>query len=305
MDIKEEMLYAQSRRNKDEFSLGEDLIIDGIDLGKMRSMIGYRGLDLAKEIKQEKININGIDCYKYYNNLETKNVLFYIHGGGFYGGAAIVMEYLCKYFAKVGNMHVINIDYTLAPKSKFPDTSIEIYNIIKKVSSMYKNVKFSVAGDSAGAHLAMNTALLDIKDENLLSFVTMYYPVISLDEIKNWNMNMYNLEDPCPNGKMVIRFLKSVMPYIQKFYVPENTDKNNSMYDLKKITSEELEKLPKMLVVKSEFDYFNPEIDEFCKKCNIKSYEYKGLSHGFMEFLGYLDEVSEIVELTVNKINNN
>ncbi len=307
MDIKEKMLYARNQRKKDEFGLGEELVIDGIDLGNMRSMIGYRGKDLALEIAKEVININGINCYKYFKSEKTNNVLFYIHGGGFYGGAAIVMENLCKYFAKISNVHVINIDYTLAPKSKFPDTSIEIYNIIKEISNKeeYKNAKFSIAGDSAGAHLAMNAVLLDIKDKSLISHISMYYPVISLEELKDWNINKYNLVEPCNNAKMIIRFLKSIMPYIQKFYVPENVDKNNSMYNLNNISEEEVKKLPKMLVVKSEFDYFNIEIDEFCRKYNLDLYEYKGLSHGFMEFLGYLDEVEEVANLTIKQINEN
>ncbi len=302
MDVKQEMIDAKKYRKKDEFNLGEDLVIDGIDLGKMRSMIGYRGKDLAPNIKSKKMIINGIDCYKYYNKTDTKNILFYIHGGGFYGGAAIVMENLCKYFANIGDIHVINIDYTLAPKSKFPDTSIEIYNIVKEVYKMYGDIKYSIAGDSAGAHLAMNVVLLDIRDKKIISHISMYYPVISLDEIKNWNINMYNLEEPCNEGKMIIKFLKAVMPYIKKFYIPSNVDRNTSLYNLNNISEEEKKLLPEILIAKSEFDYFNLEIDQFCSKYDVDLYEYKGLSHGFMELLGYLDEVSELANITVRKI---
>lgn len=301
MDICPKMIEALKKRKKDEFNLGSDLIYKNIKLGEIRSKIGYRGIDLCPDVITEKIYINNILCYKYYTHQNTESVIFYIHGGGFYGGSALVSEYCCKYISKNSNSHIINIDYTLAPDSKFPDTMYEIYDIIEKIKEEYPNCKFGIIGDSAGAHLAMNVAILDIHELEILSFIALYYPVISLKEIKNWNISMYNLEEPCEYAKSSILFLKSIMPLISKLYLPEKYDEKSKFFNILNIEKEEFNKLPKIFLAKAEFDYFNLDIDLFIQKHNIDYVEYKRLAHGFIELLGYVDEAKELLDLTIKK----
>lgn len=297
MDIKKEMLDALAKRNKDEFNLYEDLVVSGVDLGKMRSMIGYRGIDIASFISTDEIDINNVKVYVYNKESTSNYVLFYLHGGGFYGGSAKVVEFACKYMAYKGNFTVYNIDYTLAPAKKFPNIALEILDVVKEISSKYENTIFGIAGDSAGGHLAINVAQLDT--QKIISKVMSFYPVISLEAIENWSINMYNLDEDAVHAKATIQFLRSIMKYINLFYVPSNIDKRSSLYNINNMSYEEFDKLAEIYIYKAQFDYFNIEIDRLIKKFNIKSREYKGVSHGFIELIGYVDEASLLLERAV------
>lgn len=300
MDIKEEMLLALKHKKGDTFNLGSDLVYKNINVGKIREMIGYPSLDITEDIKCEVLNIKGITCYKYFKDDDKKYILFNIHGGGFYGGGAKVVENNSKYLAKNG-ITVVSIEYTLAPEKQYPNIMIEIYDVIKEYLKDNKYDKVGVIGDSAGGMLALNVATLD--DENIIDFLCLYYPVISLTEKKQVSFD--NLGE---NAKASILFLKSVMPLVTKLYLPDNKSIledseygiNSKYYNCLNIDK----KLPEIQLIKAEFDYFNDEIDKFCNKYDIKAYECKGLSHGFMELLGYLPEVKDILDLTVKHFKN-
>lgn len=301
MEISKKMLDALKLRKENEFNLASDLIYQGIDLGKIRGKIGHRGKDISHNVITQKLNINNITCYKYFVKEKTDYLLINLHGGGFYGGSAEISENNCKYLSYYGDIHVINIEYTLAPDSKFPETMYEIYDIIEKLKQEYKNCKIGILGDSAGGHLAMNVALLDIENLEIIDFIALYYPIISLEERENWNISKYNLSKDDINAKAGILFLKSIMKLIKKLYLEENYDRNSKYFNLLNIEKEEFKKLPKIFLAKAGIDYYNIDIDEFCNKYSIDSVEYEGLFHGFAELLSYVDEVKDLLELTVKK----
>ncbi|WP_068268976.1 alpha/beta hydrolase fold domain-containing protein [Caviibacter abscessus] len=287
MEIKKQMLDALKHRKPDHFNFYTPYIFEGIDVGKIRSMIGYPSIDLSCNIKEEIINVNGVICHRYYKTQNTKYVLFNIHGGGFYGGGTKVVENNSKYIA-THDIHVISIEYTLAPKLQFPNIMYQIYDVIKYFANDYKDCKFGIIGDSAGGHLALNTVCIDVN--KYISFLGLYYPVISLESKKN--INTENLGE---NAKASIMFLKSIMPLITKLYLPKEYDKSSLYYNA--LNMDYL--YPKTVIFKAQIDYFNDEIEKFSKKFNVKTYSYTGLSHGFMELLGYLDEVKEVLDVTI------
>ncbi|MBL7544779.1 MAG: alpha/beta hydrolase [Bdellovibrionaceae bacterium] len=123
-----------------------------------------------------------LDFAMYYPKeyLKNKNwpVLIWIHGGGWMGGTNKEDEYTAKAFAESGFI-VINANYRVAkmdPRSSFADVSkifppSQTYSagsddIKALVRFVYNNVhlmngdknKISIAGSSAGAHLAMHQA---------------------------------------------------------------------------------------------------------------------------------------------------
>ncbi|VWL85854.1 alpha/beta hydrolase fold domain-containing protein [Oceanivirga miroungae] len=302
MDIKKEVINALRNRKDDEFNLGEELIIDGVNLGKMRSMIGYRGLDLASDVDIKIDYVDGFKSYIYNDNTDSNYTLFYLHGGGFYGGSAIVYEYICKYIAKYANIRVINMEYPLAPEMKFPDTSRLVYSVIKQYAKKYENNIFSIAGDSAGAHISMNVVQEDVLDKKLISFLTMYYPCMSLSKLENWSISKYNLDEDSHYAKINIKFLRSLFPFIEKFYVKKGTNKNTKEYNFNLMTEKDFSKLPSMMIIKAQYDYCNLEIDEFIEKFGVKSYVFEGMPHGFMELLGYVEEVKKALDLTIENI---
>lgn len=299
MDIAKSMIKAMKLRKDDEFGLGkENFIYEGLDISKIRSKIGYRSKDLAKDVKKEEKNVLGIKVYKYYIQEKIDKIVISLHGGGFYGGASVIMENCNKYIAKSG-FCVYAIDYTLAPEKKFPDTMYEIYDVVKEIIKINPKCKIAIIGDSAGGHLAMNVALLEPK---LFSYIALFYPVICLKQRKAWNIKEYGLEEDSIYAKASINFLYHIMKLIQKLYLKKDYDEESKFFDLRKISIEDFKKFAKVKVIMAEFDYFNLDIEDFCLKFNISERIYKGMGHGFLEFLGYVPEAKQALDEIIEEL---
>lgn len=109
-----------------------------------------------------------------YASLSNIPIIVWVHGGGWTGGSAEIDRPLAQYFAELGFL-VFNINYTLAPPSgvAFPNISLPATpyavgpNDVKAFIDYLKaNVhimngdtsKISIAGSSAGGHLALHQA---------------------------------------------------------------------------------------------------------------------------------------------------
>lgn len=105
-------------------------------------------------------------------------VIFYCHGGGFLGPSAESLEdlYIVDWALALPGVTIINVDYSLAPESKFPTQTQEILDCYLWLQSESEEVKkvlgfiptdVVLAGDSAGANLTLSLALMinDLHEE--------------------------------------------------------------------------------------------------------------------------------------------
>lgn len=91
-------------------------------------------------------------------------VLFNIHGGGFMAGGKQYRRALCTWYA-VDGLFVVNVNYGLCPKCRFPDP---IKHLVAALNWVVKNAKIlrldlsrmAVCGDSAGAYYAAMLATI-------------------------------------------------------------------------------------------------------------------------------------------------
>ena len=98
-------------------------------------------------------------------------VILWVHGGAFVGGDKRDVMYFAKALADEGYA-VVAMNYTLAPEAKYPTPILqvgEVYAFLKSGEFAYKerlNMKnFFIAGDSAGAHIATQFALLQTNEK--------------------------------------------------------------------------------------------------------------------------------------------
>ena len=96
-----------------------------------------------------------------------KNVIFYIHGGGWVFGSFHTHEKLVRELAARTNSLVVFPEYSRSPEAKYP-TAIEqrcfifshIWEIVGDCFSRGRRAALTVAGDSVGGNMAIAMALM-------------------------------------------------------------------------------------------------------------------------------------------------
>ena len=91
------------------------------------------------------------------NEKPKKQLIVYIHGGGWREGSADLYRFVGRRFAKEG-FNAILLGYRLSKKAKYPAQIEDVFNGFNKALSILKekNIDYSdivVVGSSAGAHL--------------------------------------------------------------------------------------------------------------------------------------------------------
>lgn len=127
-----------------------------------------------------------IRIYKEKKESEHKTVLYYIHGGGFFGGSPDVVEESLKMLVEKTGICVVSPDYRLAPENPYPIGHRDCFNVLKWI---YANAAFFggdknhifVAGDSAGGNLAQYCSTCDREEEfNLIQGQLLLYPTLNM-----------------------------------------------------------------------------------------------------------------------------
>lgn len=116
-------------------------------------------------------------------------VLLYIHGGGFILGNLNTHDRICRLLAQKSGWAVLAIDYALAPEKQFPVQPDQVFAVLCHVAANGADwgldpARIALAGDSAGAHLAL-CAALDARAAGTLSQVCaqlLYYGVFGLTD---------------------------------------------------------------------------------------------------------------------------
>ena len=173
--------------------------------------------DIKKvDLKYVKLEILG-DLNK------NKDVIIYIHGGGFIVGTPFYSYIQLKKIYENLNIPIVGVDYELAPDKQFPYQICQIIYTIKYFKERGFN-NIILLGDSAGGNLilsSINISKLKVKKIILIS------PHLDLSvEYKNTNDYLKN-ENIVVSSKLYTNLdLKN--KYISPFYFNYNTDISNT-----------------------------------------------------------------------------
>ena len=110
-------------------------------------------------------------------------VIVFIHGGGFVFGDLETHDALCRHLAIQSGVAVVALDYRLAPEAPYPagleDCTAALNWLASSAAGLGLDAgRIAVAGDSAGAHLAMATALTARDHGPRLSAIGLLYPLV-------------------------------------------------------------------------------------------------------------------------------
>ncbi len=139
-------------------------------------------------------------------------VLMYCHGGGYQMGSIASHGALMADIAAASGLRVLGFDYRLAPEHRFPaalDDSLAVYRWL--LDQGIAPAKLAIAGDSAGAGLALAT-LLKARDEGLPMPAAIVFLSPWLDmEAKSDTYQTRAAVDPLTQRQAVLMMVKTYL----------------------------------------------------------------------------------------------
>jgi acetyl esterase len=209
-------------------------------------------------------------------------LLVYYHGGGFVICDLDTHDAPCRLLCRYAGVHVLSIDYRLAPEHPFPaavdDCQAALRWAFQHAADLGADPNLiAVGGDSAGGNLATGVALLARKGENPMPhFQLLIYPVT-------------DFSNPRPSRHTFAEgfFLtQSEMNWFNQHYAlscgADLTDPR-----LSPLLIEDLSGLPPAYICTAGFDPLRDEGEEYAEKLRaagnrVVLRRFPGLIHGFI-----------------------
>jgi acetyl esterase len=116
----------------------------------------------------------------YSPSAHCSGAVLFVHGGGWFNGNVDTHDRLMRYFASTSGLAVLGFDYRLAPENPYPkgfeDTRTAWRWFRENAASLnIDRDKLVVAGDSAGANLALAMALAERETATSPKALALFY----------------------------------------------------------------------------------------------------------------------------------
>ena len=147
----------------------------------------------SKQLKRERDMAipaahGDIPCRLYLpDDIARAPLLIYAHGGSFALGTLTAWDRMLRDLVRRSGVAVLSVDYRLAPEHRFPAACDDLLAVARHVVRRGSELeidptRLALGGDSAGANLALGTALaLRDADERTLAFLLLIYGVYSMN----------------------------------------------------------------------------------------------------------------------------
>lgn len=290
-----------------------------ISIQAFRDGMGAKHKNVAKhELIIDNTILNGsVTCRTYVREDLKDQVLpamIYVHGGAFYGGSMMAVDDIARAFADFGPYRVFNLEYSLAPEHPFPTALLECYNNLKYLhdhATMLKldPNKFYMSGDSAGGNLTATTAYLDhvIFKTNFLTRIVLYYPDVT--EVRDQKKELADTSSY--TFKEMGKELTAMADFFSSDELAGNLYRNGHAPEehlISILNVDHLEEMPPTEVIVGEFDPLRGQGEAFNKKLRDSNVEthyirYNGMSHAFLDSLGYYPQAEDSIEEAVKFLN--
>ena len=243
------------------------------------------GVDLGAEVIPVNTGKGKSDAFFFRSAEEgPRPALFHIHGGAFVSGEAQMDHIFCKRLRDMCGMHVISLQYDLAPDNPYPGQGEQCYEMIRYFTDHSEEygidpARCAVSGISAGANLAIVEGMYaKERHEFTLKTQVLIYPYIDLitDTAEKQGIETQSvpgwaeLMETC-NDAYVTREQRR-LPDVSPLYADEKV----------------LEGLPAAVVITGEQDFVGNEGRKFAERLEnagvqVTAHMIQGVGHGFID----------------------
>jgi acetyl esterase len=232
----------------------------------------------------------------------ARPVIVYYHGGGWVVGNLETHGNVAGYLAKASGGIVVSVDYRLAPEHPFPAAVEDAYAALEWASGNAARLggdpgRIAVAGDSAGGNLAAVVSLKS-RDANgpKIRCQALIYPVTNLVSFDTGSHRDF------AEGFFLT---KEAMEWFRSHYLPDPQDRENPYAS--PLLARDHANLPPAVVITAQFDPLRDEGEAYAAKLAqgdvpVERIRYDGMIHGFVSFLGLLDEAEDALDRIAARI---
>ncbi len=308
---------AKGSPKVDEFFAKKEFVVEDIDLGQIRADMQRVGEDITTSeivettkiipVEEHMIEITLYERKDQADSNEKRNVVFFIHGGGFVAGNVRSKGNQCRYLAEQSGAVVVSPEYRLAPETPYPGAEIDIAGTIQWVEDNAERLnidvdKMAIMGESAGGNFAVNACLKD--PDKKMKLVIPIYGALDLNKTEDtpyhWDYSLYEMAEEQKDYIMnrLYRF-KALDGSVKAMYLQHGESASDG--EISPLFSEHLDRLPKVLMIEAEFDFCRICNEEFVKRLKEEGKEvdeiyYEGLDHGFFDRLGSLPQTKDCLD---------
>jgi acetyl esterase len=215
-------------------------------------------------------------------------LLVFLHGGGFVFGDLDTHDAPCRLLCKHAGVHVLAVDYRLAPEHPFPAAVHDATHALLWAQAHAAELgadpeQVGIGGDSAGGNLAAVTALL-AKEENRRppACQVLLYPSVDATRV---SQSMRDFSDGFYLTAEIMRWFRA--QYMRDVVVPDGHVETR----ISPLRATDLGGLAPALVVTAAFDPLRDEGEAYAAALSLAGVDvgvrrFDGLIHGFMNMAG-------------------
>ncbi|MCW2557014.1 MAG: Alpha/beta hydrolase fold-3 [Mycobacterium sp.] len=286
LDITLQLLLAAQR------SAGINGLVASWDLEvartQLRKLAGMVDGDISVGVKDMSVpgpeGPIGARHYTPVNTRGTEPLLVFFHGGGFVLGDLDTHDGLCRLICRDAGVHVLSIDYRLAPEHKAPAAGEDCYAAYRWALEHAAELgadpeRVAVGGDSAGGNLAAVVSLQARNDgARLPALQLLIYPVTNLNS-ETRSKTLF------ADGFFLT---KRDMDWFHAHYL-EDAPIDPADPRVAPLLAEDLSGLPPALLLTGGFDPLRDEGNQYAVKLaaagvTVDHRQYGSLVHGFANF---------------------
>lgn len=225
---------------------------------------------------------------------EAIGTIVYFHGGGFVVMGLDSHDGHCRHLARASGANVVSVDYRLAPEHPFPasgeDCIATTRAVLDGTVAGAPGTNVAVAGDSAGANLAVVVALWARDEARRLAIQVLGYPVTD-----------FTTEHPSveQNGEGYL-LTAQAMRWFRSQYLPDASDHGDPRAS---VLLADLHGVAPALVITAEFDPLRDEgialVDAMRHAAvEVQHHHAAGMIHGYLQMIGMVDAAEQAMELS-------
>lgn len=211
-------------------------------------------------------------------------ILVFYHGGGFTLGSLESHDDQCRLICRDGGIHVLSIDYRLAPEHKFPAPVVDAFAAYRWAVDNARELgidpkRVAVGGDSAGGTLAaVVSQLARDEDVQLPALQLLLYPATDY-------VNTTHSRTMFADGFLLT---ERDLDWFRRNYL-EGVDVELSDPRVSPLLADDLSGLPPALVVTGGFDPLRDEGNMYAEAMRaagvvVDHRQFDSLVHGFATF---------------------